>query len=300
MSKRILFYLFLINVGVFLSSCDFLKGKLSEGDENYTYGEAFVLADESIFPVVDDEHQVFLETYKRAKINMLYKPLKQVIQLFVEDSVSVAILPRLLKPEEKAYFDQRKITIRATKFAIDGIGLITGKNNPDSLITQEELIHLLSGKSNNKRVLVFDNPQSSIVEYLMELANVKELPKDLAYSLQSSQEVISYVKDNPNSIGIISVSWIKRAPADMQDDIKQVKFVAVKSGNGNYELPSQSNLKTKTYPLTRDLYLIDGQGKAGLGTGFAAFMASDIGQRIILKSGLAPDSLPSRQIIIRK
>lgn len=300
MSKRILLYLLLINLGVFLSSCDYLKGKISEGDENYTFGEASILADESIFPVVDDEHEVFLINYKRAKINMLYKPLKQVVQLFVEDSISVAILPRLLKPEEKAYFDQRKITIRATKFAIDGIGLITGKNNPDSLITKEELIQLLSGKSNKKRVLVFDNPQSSIVEYLMELANVKELPKDLAYSLQSSKEVVSYVKDNPNSIGLISVSWIKRAPVDMQDDVREVKFIAVKSGNGNYELPSQSNLKTKMYPLTRDLYLIDGQGKAGLGTGFAAFMASDIGQRIILKSGLAPDSLPSRQIIIRR
>jgi phosphate transport system substrate-binding protein len=78
--------------------------------------------------------------------------------------------------------------------------------------------------------------------------------------------------------------------------MEKIKFMAVKDKKGKYQLPTQSNLKTGSYPLIRDLYLIDCQGKAGLGTGFAAFLASDIGQRIILKAGLAPDSLPSRQI----
>ena len=52
------------------------------------------------------------------------------------------------------------------------------------------------------------------------------------------------------------------------------------------------------YPLTRSLYVINCEGGTGLGTGFASFIAGERGQRIVLKSGLLPDSIPSREINI--
>jgi phosphate transport system substrate-binding protein len=42
------------------------------------------------------------------------------------------------------------------------------------------------------------------------------------------------------------------------------------------------------------------QGYAGLGTGFASFVVGDTGQRIVLKSDLLPITIPDRNIIIRK
>jgi phosphate transport system substrate-binding protein len=48
--------------------------------------------------------------------------------------------------------------------------------------------------------------------------------------------------------------------------------------------------------LARDLYIINCQGYSGLGMGFASFVAGDIGQRIILKSGLLPIRTPGRKI----
>lgn len=274
------------------------KAPESKGEEYYTYGETTIVSDESLFPIVDDQQQVFHNSYKRAKINMVYKPLQEALNLFVNDSIDIAILPRMLTAKEAEYFERKKIRIRATKFATDGVALITGVNNNDSLITKQEIIDLLSGKSNKKRVLVFDNPQSSTVEYLMEMANVKELPKESVYALKSNQEVIAYIKNNPAAIGVVSVNWIKRPTPEIVEDVAAVKFIAVRNDKGEYKLPSLNNLKVRDYPLVRDLYLIDCQGKAGLGTGFAGFLAGDIGQRIILKSGLAPDSLPSRQINI--
>ncbi len=298
MNKRIKLQCLLILTSIaVLSACNH-KTPESQGEEYYTYGETSIVADESLFPIVDDEHLVFHNTYKRATINMVYKPLQEALNLFVNDSIDVAILPRMLTSKEAAFFEKRKIRIRATKFATDGVALITGINNKDSLITKQEIIDLLSGKSNKKQVLVFDNPQSSTVEYLMEMANVKELPKESVYALKSNQEVISYIKNNPTAIGVVSVTWIKRPTKEIANDVKAVKFMAVKNDKGEYKLPSLNNLKVRDYPLVRDLYLIDCQGKAGLGTGFAGFLAGDIGQRIILKSGLAPDSLPSRQINI--
>jgi phosphate transport system substrate-binding protein len=280
---------------VLLFACQ-QKTPESQGEENYTFGTAQILADESLFTIIDDEHQIFSNQYKRAQINMVYKPLKEVLDLFVNDSIAIAVLPRQLKATEAKYFEEKKIKIRATKFATDGVAIITGKSNQDSLITLDELKAILSGKSNKNTDLVFDNPKSSTVEYLMELAAISKLPDHHVYALKSSKEVIQYVKNNPNAIGVLSVSWLKRPTSDLVEDIEKIKFMAVKDSKGNYQLPTQGNLKTGIYPLIRELYLIDCQGKAGLGTGFAAFLASDIGQRIILKAGIAPDSLPSRQI----
>jgi phosphate transport system substrate-binding protein len=290
------FSVLMLLISVF-SGCS-QKTPESKGEEYYTYGETTIVSDESLFPIVDDQQQVFHNSYKRAKINMVYKPLQEALNLFVNDSIDIAILPRMLTAKEAEYFERKKIRIRATKFATDGVALITGVNNNDSLITKQEIIDLLSGKSNKGRVLVFDNPQSSTVEYLMEMANVKELPKESVYALKSNQEVIAYIKNNPAAIGVVSVNWIKRPTPEIVEDVAAVKFIAVRNDKGEYKLPSLNNLKVRDYPLVRDLYLIDCQGKAGLGTGFAGFLAGDIGQRIILKSGLAPDSLPSRQINI--
>ncbi|MBK0381565.1 substrate-binding domain-containing protein [Pedobacter sp. SD-b] len=271
---------------------------VSDNTDEITYGNATMVADESLYPIVDDEYQIFSNDYKRANINIIYKPLTDALDLFTSDSIDVAILPRKLSEKEaKSYLD-KNIIIRYTKFAIDGIALITGKNNPDSLITVTELKDALSGNSKKNTPIVFDNPKSSTVEYLMSLTGVKTFPKNV-YALKSNKEVIKYIVKNPNAIGIVSVAWMKRPTQDIAADVEKTRFIAVKGEGKTYEKPTQSNLKVDNYPLIRDLYIINCQGRAGLGTGFAAFVASELGQRIILKSGLAPDSLPSRQIKIR-
>ena len=80
----------------------------------------------------------------------------------------------------------------------------------------------------------------------------------------------------------------------------KVNVLSVKGVSGkNYYAPTQNNIAEGKYPLARDLYIINGQGYSGLGMGFASFVAGDIGQRIILKSGLLPVRVPGRKIIIR-
>ena len=64
-------------------------------------------------------------------------------------------------------------------------------------------------------------------------------------------------------------------------------------------LQAKNNIAEGKYPLARDLYIVNGQGYSGLGMGFSSFVAGDIGQRIILKSGLLPAKIPSRRITIR-
>ncbi len=53
------------------------------------------------------------------------------------------ILSRRLRPDEEKIYRNRGIIPKTSRFAIDGIALITGKDNIDSNITVEQVISIL-------------------------------------------------------------------------------------------------------------------------------------------------------------
>jgi phosphate transport system substrate-binding protein len=102
-------------------------------------------------------------------------------------------------------------------------------------------------------------------------------------------------------IGVVGVNWLSQPNPDMNQFVKEINILSVKSlKDSNYYSPTQNNIAEGKYPLARDLYIINCQGYSGLGMGFASFIAGDIGQRIVLKSGLLPTKIPGRKINIRK
>jgi phosphate transport system substrate-binding protein len=64
----------------------------------------------------------------------------------------------------------------------------------------------------------------------------------------------------------------------------------------DYYKPYQAYIALKNYPLTRDVMIINREGRNGLGTGFASFVAGDKGQRMIRLMGLLPATMPVRII----
>ena len=108
--------------------------------------------------------------------------------------------------------------------------------------------------------------------------------------------MIKYVSQNSGRIGVVGLNWIEQSNADLE----KIAILSVKNVKSNsYIYPSQNSLAEKTYPLARDLYIINCQGYSGLGMGFSSFVAGEVGQRIILKSGLLPFKMPGRNIIVR-
>ena len=288
----------MVLMAVMIASC-----QNTETPNTLRTGKVNIVVDETFAPLIADQAYVFESTYTESKLNMIYRPENDVLKLFLTDSVRMAILSRELTSSEAKFYENKNIKLRVNRFAIDGLALIVNRTNLDSSVTVEEIISVMQGKRRRIKNLVFDNPNSSTVRFLKELAGVKELPKSGVYALNSNPEVINYVIDNPGSIGVIGINWIIQPEEDMEEVIKGVKILGVKNlpgkpGSDGYYKPNQNDLAEEVYPLTRNLYIVNGEGKSGLGTGFATFIAGERGQRIVLKSGLLPDSLPSRQVII--
>lgn len=291
---------FVLAAAVLLLSCN-NKGKKVE--ETQTSGATDILVDESLASIVEAQWYVFENTYPRADIRLKYKAEIPLVNAFLNDSARVAIMARKLTPEEAKVFEKKNIVIRVNQFAIDAVTLICNKNSADTTITVQEITDILRGKQ-TKRKLVFDNPNSSTVRYLKNLAKISNLPAKGVYALKTNPDVIRYVHNNNGVIGVIGINWYKEPGKDLEPLIEGIKVMGVKNLPGNvgsdrFYKPSQDDLATGLYPLRRGLYIINCQGGPGLGWGFASFLAGETGQRIVLKSGLLPDSIPPREILIK-
>ncbi len=268
-----------------------------------TSGSTEILVDESFAPIVDGQLYVFENAYPRADVKLNYKAETQLVNAFLNDSARVAIMSRTLSPDEAKVFERKKIKVRVNRFAVDAVALICNKASADTTITVEEIIDIMQGKP-SKRQLVFDNPNSSTVRYLKNLAKITKLPAKGVYALKTNAEVIEYVHNNLGTIGVIGINWYKQPGKDLEPFIGGLKVLGVKNipgkpGSDKFYKPSQDNLAMELYPLSRGLYIINCQGGPGLGWGFASFLAGETGQRIVLKSGLLPDKIPPREILIK-
>ena len=284
-------------------ACNKKGNNPQELEETVLQGSVTVYVDQTLQPIVEDQVSVFESQYK-AKINLVNKSESEIVNDLLTDKTQLAILSRKLTKEEESHFNQKKIKPRVTHFASDAIVFVINKNSKDTLIDLQEVINLLQEKESKIKALVFENPNSSTVGYMNKLAGVKNGQKKNIYSLNSHKEVLEYISQNPGTIGVIGLNLLVQPYSDTEQlsdkiTIMSVRNVKSEQNNTRYYKPTQLNLGEGLYPLKRPIYMLNYQGTTGLGMGFASFIAGDIGQRIILKSGLLPVRIPSRELNVR-
>ena len=280
------------------------NGEKAKVEETRTSGTLRILVDESVSPIVREQIDIFSLDYPDAKFETTVKPEEKIVPAFLNDSVRVIVMPRLLSKNEEKYYTQRGIKINSIRFAVDGIALITNKDNIDSTITVKEIVDILQGKNSDKK-LIFDNAYSSTFQYLKQLANISQFPAKGVYSKNSSSEVIKLIAEDKNFIGILGVDWVSDKNTKLAEFLAKVKTLGVKNlkgkvGDDQFYKPTQDNLINGVYPLLRNVNIIECEGRDGLGTGFATWLRSQRGQLIVLKSGLAPHKLMPREINLKK
>lgn len=293
----------LVVVSVFSVFALFVSCKQSEikkEKESILKGKITILVDETVKPMIEDQIAVFESTYN-AKITLVAKSEKELLQSFMKDTSGVVILSRPLDSTEIKFFERSKIKPRVTKFATDAIALISNKKDLDSLIALKDVVSFLKGNSQSRiKGLVFDNPNSSTVRYLTNLSGVQQVPQKEVYSFKSNEEVVKFVAENDGMIGVVGLNWLLQPSSEIKGFLTNINVLNVEGLNKkSYFAPTQNNLAEGTYPLARDLFIVNCQGTTGLGMGFASFLAGEIGQRIVLKSGMLPAVMPGRKILIK-
>ncbi|MFM9007891.1 MAG: PstS family phosphate ABC transporter substrate-binding protein [Bacteroidota bacterium] len=282
-----------------------------------TSGTVRIAGDETLAQLLDANADTFMGLYRYATIQVEYGPEQDCFNKLLNDSAKVILSTRKLRKDEEAYFKSRNLYPVTTRIAVDGLAIIINKENNDSLLRTDQLKAILQGKVNDWKDInsssklgeirfVFDHTGSSTVRSLSDsLLNGKtEFPTN-CFAVQSNPQVVDYVEQHAGAIGVIGVNWISD-----RDDPKQLSFsnrirvarLSTKTEPAypdDFFGPYQAYLFTGEYPLRRDVYLINREGRNGLGTGFASFVAGEQGQRIAKLSGLLPASPYTRDIILR-
>ena len=289
-------YTCLYFLGLFFFSCS-QKGK-NQSNDTVGMGEISISADESLQPVISALKIAFEGNNNAAKINVIYKPEQESINLMLLDTARVAIVTRELNTFERKVFEQQKLKYRSLKVGVDAVALITNKSDTDTLITLNELKNILIGKDKSKTIVV-DDANSSNLTCVMNKLGLHDVTKLSVYTGKSNEGVIDYIKSHSAAIGVIGLNWISDGddPTSM-GFYKTINVMSV-SEKANptkeeYYSPFEYNLYLKTYPLSRSIYMITKEARQGLGTGFINFTSHEKGQLVIQKTGILPATQPLR------
>jgi len=316
----------LLVVAVAVVSCN---GPGSPGAQDTpTSGNVAVSVDETFAPILQAQIDTFAKLYPNAHVQMSFQPEEKVMLDLINDKVKLAVVARKLNAEETADFVKQNIIPRTTRIGIDGLAIVLNRANPDSLLTVAQLADIFTGKTSNwnqisgKKALaainvVFDANRSSTARYVRDTITRGTALTTRVFAATSNPALLDYVATHPSAIGIVGVNWISD-----RDDPTAMKFfnkvrVASITSRPNpkpddFIQPFQVYLAEKTpaqlaehadlqnYPLRRNLYVISREARAGLGTGFASFVAGKNGQLIFQKSGLLPAQMQARIITTPK
>ncbi|HEX8329915.1 MAG TPA: substrate-binding domain-containing protein [Hymenobacter sp.] len=293
-----------------------------------TSGTVALSVDETFAPILQAQIDTFSKLYPNAHVKMTFQPEENVMLDLINDKVKVAVVSRELNAEEKADFVKQSIVPRTTHIGIDGLAIVLHRDNPDSLLTVAQLADIFTGKTatwdkiSGKKGLaninvVFDANRSSTARYVRDSITRGTTLTPRVFAATSNPALLDYVATHPSAIGVVGVNWIsdRDDPAAMKfmNKVRVASITARPNPKPNdFIQPYQVYLAEKTpaqlaeypdlqnYPLRRNLYIISREARAGLGTGFASFVAGKNGQLIFQKSGLLPAQMQARIVTTPK
>ena len=297
-------------LGLFLAC-----GNKPKNDLGYDYEKAakFFAADESFYPILDEELEVFTKVFNRNAISQdtlhaLYTSEQEAIEMLMRNETFLAFSTRRFTEKELENLKARAFIPRVMPIAYDGLALIVNNVNTDTCISVKDFARILKGevtrwneiypKSKLGEIdVVFDNPHSSTVRYCVDsimggVPILSDTTENIGAVLKSS-EVIDYVERTPNAIGIIGSNWLndKRDTTNVtfNKNITVMKVSRLDSATvRNSRRPYQYYLYNGSYPLVRTIYALLTEPRTGMPTRFANFCSLPQGQKIFFQAGLLP------------
>ena len=272
---------------------------------DYEAAAAAFTSDESFYPILDEELEVYTALYAQGEIKPVYTDQEDAIRQLVENKVWLAFTARQLSPRELESLKARSFMPRIIPIAYDGLAVIVNNANPDTCISVKDFRRILSGEATNWKDVypksklgeidvVFDNPKSSTVTYCVDsILGGKPINSGNIGAVKKSAEVIDWVEKHENAIGIIGSNWLNdkhdTTNVTFKKNITVMKVSRLDSATAyNSFKPYQYYLYNGNYPLIRTIYALLNEPRTGVPSGFAHFCRLPKGQMIFFRAGLLP------------
>lgn len=266
-------------IGVLLAST-ILVGSLAVGcgsssDKGSNGTKVTVSGSTSVGPVMEVIAEEFQAKNEGVTVEVQQVGSSAGIKNTIEGTSEIGMSSRDIKDEEKS------AGLKETQIALDGISLITNKNNQVKDLTLQQVKDIYTGKITNWKevggkdapiVVVSREDGSGTRDGFQEKVGFKseDLVKDAQIS-DGSGNIKATVEGNENAIGYISFGYV-------DDSVNGLKVDGV-------ELTPE-NVKSGKYSIARPFILVNKEDKISeQGTKLIEFVLSDEGQKIIEDKG---------------
>jgi phosphate transport system substrate-binding protein len=239
----------------------------------------------TVMPIVQKAADQYMAAHPYADIQISGGGSGAGIQAIGAKTVDIGMSSREVTADEMKKYPSFVIT----SVAKDGIAIVVNPVNTIQYITLDQVRNIYLGKTikwteitgaevpgtNNQIVIIGRDSASGTRTYFDETVLLKATPSKQMLEKNSNGAVLQTVAQTPGSIGYISIGFVSR-------DVKALPIWY----NANKIIPaSLDNVKTRTYPVSRDLYVITNGQPAGLAGDFIKYILSPDGQKIVADEG---------------
>lgn len=239
----------------------------------------------TVLPIVQKAADQYMATHPDADIQVSGGGSGVGIQAIGAKTVDIGMTSREVTKDEMA----KNPAFVVTSVAQDGIAVIVNPANTIQYITLDKAKDIYLGKitkwseitganvpnTNNQIVVIGRDSASGTRTYFDETILLKATPTNKMLEKNSNGAVLQTVAQTPGSIGYVSIGFVS----------KDVKALPIWYNAQKIVPASLDNVKTKTYPVSRDLYVITNGQPTGLSSDFIKYILSSDGQKIVADEG---------------
>jgi phosphate transport system substrate-binding protein len=239
----------------------------------------------TVLPIVQKAADQYMATHPDADIQVSGGGSGVGIQAIGAKTVDIGMTSREVTRDEMAKYPSFVVT----PVAQDGIAIVVNPANTIPYITLDQAKNIYLGKitkwteitganvpgTNNQIVVIGRDSASGTRTYFDETVLLKATPTAKMLEKNSNGAVLQTVAQTPGSIGYVSIGFVSKDAKALPIWYNAQKIVG----------PTIDNVKTKTYPVSRDLYVITNGQPAGHSGDFIAYILSPEGQKIVADEG---------------
>ena len=279
----------------------------SSGNQNNDYdrgdplsGYFTIATDPAYLPLVKVLAETYMGLYPLVAIKIDSTKSGNPYQWTVDSNIRMVVTGIDLAEKDSMALVSRGLVIKVSPIATDGLVLVApkslGKDSSVSFSLRHDSCFYLNGIESSNTM--FTDKTGSENNYF--LSRRVSSSCNIRWSLGMTQEaVIDSVALGKGSLGVVSWNYLcERKSPLVKSRLNKVEIIPFADSLSNRIYPSQASLFTGTYPLLRPVWMVTSEPYAGPATGFAAWVASSEGQRVIRLFGGAPYRIPPREIQI--
>jgi phosphate transport system substrate-binding protein len=244
----------------------------------------------TVLPIVQKAADQYMAAHPDADIQISGGGSGVGIQAIGAKTVDIGMSSRDVTKDEMTKYPSFVVTTVAQ----DGIAVVVNPANEIKFITQDQVKGIYLGTitkwteinganvpgTNNQIVVIGRDSASGTRVYFDEVILLKATPTKNMLEKNSNGAILQTVAQTPGSIGYVSIGFVSN----------DVKALPIWWNSQQFIAPTLDNVKTKKYPISRDLYVITNGKPTGLTGDFIKYILSPEGQKIVSDEGYVPVS----------